>query len=476
MTIDELKDIALQGEGYKIEFKESSEKAFVEEVTAFANASGGRIFLGIADNGKIKGVDTSNASRSKIQDAISQIKPSISVDIEIVDNVFVIHVPEGKDKPYACSKGFYLRMGANSQKLERDDIIEFFQSEGKNRFDEIVIRTVDFQDNLDSKAYTHFIKRSGISDVIEQEDLLLNLDCIKRDYEERLRYTNAGVLFFTKNPIEIIKHASVVCALYKGTDKITILDRKAFVGNIIANIEDAFLFLQKHLNLRYEFEGLRRIEILDIPEIALRESIVNAVCHRDYFEKGAQVMIEIFDDRVVISNPGGLPKGIESKNFGKLSMSRNPIIASLLQRSDYIEKMGTGIRKIYNAMLAAGLPEPEFDTEGFFVVTFKRESYLKSYSAGDRVGESSGNNVGDSVGESVGDSVGDNREALSELQEEIIKLLKENPKLAAIKLKKIIGISSRNIERNLSQLKKMGILKRVGPDYGGQWEVKEREK
>lgn len=171
------------------------------------------------------------------------------------------------------------KVGDNRKtEVNLDDIIEFFQSEGKIRFDEIVIRTVDFQDNLDSKAYNHFIKRSGISHVIGQEDLLLNLDCIKRDHEEHLRYTNAGVLFFTKNPIEIIKHASVVCALYKGTDKITILDRKAFVGNLIANIEDAFLFLQKHLNLRYEFEGLRRIEILDIPEIALREAIVNAVC------------------------------------------------------------------------------------------------------------------------------------------------------------------------------------------------------
>jgi ATP-dependent DNA helicase RecG len=88
-------------------------------------------------------------------------------------------------------------------------------------------------------------------------------------------------------------------------------------------------------------------------------------------------MIEIFDDRVVISNPGGLPKGLKPKNFGKVSMARNPIIASLLQRSDYIEKMGTGIRRMLNSMEEAKLPAPEFEMDGFFIVTMKRESYIR---------------------------------------------------------------------------------------------------
>jgi len=105
-------------------------------------------------------------------------------------------------------------------------------------------------------------------------------------------------------------------------------------------------------------------------------------------------MVEIFDDRVVISNPGGLPKGMDPKNFGKVSVTRNPIIASLLHRSDYIEKMGTGIQRMRNAMKLAGLPKPEFDMDGFFIVTLMRESFI--------------NQIGDNVGDSVGDSVGDN--------------------------------------------------------------------
>lgn len=87
-------------------------------------------------------------------------------------------------------------------------------------------------------------------------------------------------------------------------------------------------------------------------------------------------MIEIFDDRVVISNPGGVPKGINKSKFGKISIARNPNIASLLQRANYIEKMGTGIARITNAMKNAGLPEPKFDIENFFMVTLLRESYI----------------------------------------------------------------------------------------------------
>ena len=103
------------------------------------------------------------------------------------------------------------------------------------------------------------------------------------------------------------------------------------------------LFLKQHIAVRYEFDGSpKRIEIPEIPFEALREAVINAVCHRDYFEKGANAMVEIFDDRVEISSPGGLVKGLDKKNFGKKSILRNANIASLFHRMGYIEKMGTG--------------------------------------------------------------------------------------------------------------------------------------
>lgn len=106
-------------------------------------------------------------------------------------------------------------------------------------------------------------------------------------------------------------------------------------------------YLKQHLKVRYEFDGSpARKEIPEIPYEALREAVINAVIHRDYFEKGVNVMIEIFDDRVEITSPGGLPKGLKVEDFGKVSLLRNPNIANLMQRIEYIEKMGSGCKTV----------------------------------------------------------------------------------------------------------------------------------
>ncbi|MCL1894539.1 MAG: hypothetical protein FWG02_09990, partial [Holophagaceae bacterium] len=143
-------------------------------------------------------------------------------------------------------------------------------------------------------------------------------------------------------------------------------------GDMVSNIDDAVLFLKKHLRLSFKIEGLRRENILELPEDALREAIVNAVCHRDYFENGARVMVEIFDDRVDIVSPGGVCKGITEENFGTVSITRNSVLASMLYRIDYIEQMGTGIMRMKKAARDAEVSEPEFKMSGFFRVTFKR--------------------------------------------------------------------------------------------------------
>jgi ATP-dependent DNA helicase RecG len=173
------------------------------------------------------------------------------------------------------------------------------------------------------------LKLASISKSIDEIAILKNLSVLEIK-EDKSCLNNAGLLFFSRNLMYHLYYASIVCALYKGTQKVTILDRKKFAGDLIRNIEDTILFLKKHLNLRIEITGLRHQEIL---ELALREAIVNAACHRDYFEKGANVMVEIYDDRVEITNPGGLPKTLKAEDFGKKSVCRNSIIASLLLRT-----------------------------------------------------------------------------------------------------------------------------------------------
>jgi ATP-dependent DNA helicase RecG len=212
------------------------------------------------------------------------------------------------------------------------------------------------------------------------------------------------------------------------------------------------LYIEKR---QINIENLRREEIPEIPDIALREAIVNAVCHRDYFEKGVSVVIEVFDDRVEISNPGGLPSGLNAKEFGTKSVVRNPVIASLLNRANYIEQIGTGINRIKNSVKEHGQGSVEFYYNNFFIVTFKKTKKVI-----ERVGEKVGKRVGEKVGKS-----------LTKNQKLIIESMVESPNISAKDLSDIIGISKRKIEENISKLKKKELIKRIGSPRGGYWEI-----
>jgi ATP-dependent DNA helicase RecG len=453
-----LESILSDGEGYTVEFKVSPDKTLAQEGCAFANASGGRIFIGVSDDGQIIGTDTSNSARSRIQDTINQIEPQLSVNTSVHENIIIINVPQGKDKPYSCSKGFFMRSGPNSQKLERNDIIEFFQSEGHIRYDSIVQSDLAVDDNFNDKAYGEFLKNAGISEVLPRNDILKNLGCIEL-VDGKAVYTNAGALFFRNNAGDMFyQHATVVCGLYKGIDKAYILDAKEFSGGMANNIDEAVLFLKRNLKLRYEIKEIRRKNILEIPEDALRETVVNSVCHRNYFEKGARVMVEIFDDRVDITNPGGLPKGITSENFGTLSVTRNPVIASMLHRIHYIERMGTGISRIRNAMTAAGLEEPVFSSQGFFKVTFKRDV-----------------DVGKDVVNVGKDVVKENEmieKILSDIETQTYAIIKEDINITISELSKSLKVSERHVQRIIQKLRDKNLLERKGGRKHGYWEIR----
>ena len=297
MTDEKIKNLILTGEGYHIEFKQALDKSLIEEVCAFANSSGGHILMGVADNGTIKSIDTDNRIRSKIQDIVNRLQPKLDISIEVKEDIIVIHVPEGQEKPYGSPRGFFMRVGANSQKITRNETINFFKKEGRIRFGELINEKADFKRDFDSKAFKHFLKLSRISSSIKRETLLQNFDCLTSDK----KLTNLGVLFFAQDIDFIMNYALVDCILFKGTERVKILNRKQYTGNIIDNIEDALAFIRRHTNTEYVITGKpRREEIHDYPETALREAIVNAVCHRDYFIKEVPVVVEVFADRVEI--------------------------------------------------------------------------------------------------------------------------------------------------------------------------------
>ncbi len=211
MRNEELQLILAEGEGYKIEFKESL-STIDRELVAFANASGGRVFLGITDDKRIKGITITNKLKSQLQDIATKCQPAIALSFEEFQNVLIINVREGNDKPYSCASGFYIRIGPNSQKLTRDEIVEFFKEEGKIRFDELINLKFEYDAHFDPRKLDTFLRLAGISKILDDPSILVNLGVAEKQ-EGKVIFNNTGILFFARNLQGIYYHTAVTCAL-----------------------------------------------------------------------------------------------------------------------------------------------------------------------------------------------------------------------------------------------------------------------
>lgn len=378
MTKEELQALINQGEGLHIEFKESVNSKLGRELSAFANSKGGKILLGVNDAGNIVRNHLDNKMRSEIQTIARSCDPAINIELESVegeDNVLVIHVSEGEEKPYRFKEGFYAREGASSNKRTTKEIYQMFKAAGRFSFDDEICEEADFEKYFEPSTLKHFMVRVGKEQLLPDKETLYNLGVLK-NINGKAVFTNAGVLFFTKEPTFFHIQALIQCVVYKGNVKIDIENQKDMKADVITNIEESIAFLRRALNVAFKIDSssLQRQEVWEIPQVALREAIVNAIAHKDYTERGTYIRIEVFDDRVSISNYGGLGEGFEIGDLGKKTFHRNTNLVDLLQRSQYIERLGTGILRINRALEAVGLPKPEFEADkNWFSIVFKRK-------------------------------------------------------------------------------------------------------
>ena len=262
-----------------------------------------------------------------------------------------------------------MRQSAVTQKLSRDEIRDLFRYEGVARFDLSPCPRFTYPEDFSRKNFDNWFSLSGISGRPRVEDVLVNIEAAERA-DSTLLFRNAGVLFFAKNVRRFFPQAYITCLLAKGADKVHILDRKDFNGGIVADIEDALRFVEWNTRTAYRIEGLQRENIPEYPANALREAITNAVIHRDWFVDGANIFVEIYTGRIKVVSPGSLPPGVSLADLGSKSVHRNALIADLLHRVGFIEKAGTGIRRIRDETRAQGRHEPEFKVNGFFTATF----------------------------------------------------------------------------------------------------------
>jgi len=366
----DLKILVQEGEGTTLEFKESLSGSLAREMVGLANTIGGKILLGVRDDGSVAGMKDTNSLRARVQDMARNCDPPVKVVVEPVGEVVVVHVHESDAKPVQCSDGFFWRQGAVTQKLSRAEIRDFFRTEGAIRFDLSPCPRFRYPQDFDRAKYSAWLKLSGISGRPRTEDVLVNIEAAERA-GGKLLFRNAGVLFFAKNVRHFFNQAYVTCLLAKGTDKVHVLDRKDFDGGIVADIEDAMRFIERNTRTAWRIEALQRENIPEYPMKALREALTNAVMHRDWFVEGANVFVELYTDRIEVVSPGGLPKGMTLADLGRKSVRRNALIADLLHRIEFIEKAGTGIKRIRDEAHDQGCPEPVWETNGFTTAIFR---------------------------------------------------------------------------------------------------------
>jgi ATP-dependent DNA helicase RecG len=373
---DDVEWILSQNEGQNIEFKQAVSSSLGRSICAFANSHGGTIVVGVRPRGTIQGLSDPSAQAARVQSIARGCSPIVKVRVEHFTvegkSLLLVNVPESSDKPHSSGSVFYMRVGSTSQSMTRDEVVGLLHAVGKIKFENGICETFHYPRDISRKAFDNFVERAGISRKVSRTDVLVNLGVAQRS-GENLNLSNAGILFFARQPPKFLAHAIVDCVLFQGWEKITILDRKELMGDLMDNVEQAMAFLKHHLSLRYEIKGLYRSEILELPEEALREALLNAVMHRDYSFDTARISVEIYRDRVEISSPGGLPQGLSRDEFGTKSVHRNHLLANLFQRMGEVEQVGSGIKRMREAMRDRGLPDPKFTIKNFFTITFQRQ-------------------------------------------------------------------------------------------------------
>ncbi len=368
MENKELKLIIKEGEGLMVEFKERYVSRIAEDIAAMANSKGGFILLGVNDAGKIIGEELTNQMKAEILSLGRNCEPHIIISkVSQVDHAVVIEVPEGDEKPYSCSSGYFRRFDAVTQKMSQKEVRMIFRETTDIHFESLSCRDFTFADISLSKVKA-FLKEAEASFKVNKDNLssfLSSLGIYKIN-----KINNAGALMFAADINKFIPYSETILGAFKGTDKIHIYDRKDVRDDLLTQLNEAMAFLKKHLNVRSEIHELDRHDIYEIPLDALREALVNALIHRDYSMRGTSIYVCVFDDRVEIGNPGGFPSGVTKENLGKESVRRNLIIADMFHRMGKVERMGTGIKKMKSLMQEAKLKEPVFTSDSFFHAIF----------------------------------------------------------------------------------------------------------
>lgn len=470
MLADEIRAGESANIEFKVEVPKKSEK-YIKSVIAFANTAGGKIIIGVDNESHaIVGVDKDEVF--KIMDSITntisdmcypQIFPNIGVDTIEDKCVVVIEIYPGANRPYYMKTlgkeaGTFIRVSGTSRPAD-EAILKDLELQGSNHsFDEMVCVEQKFDINRAEELCAAIKKymvdaaktkseKQKVKDVTLQN--LINWEIVK-NLDGTILPTNAFVLL-TNNTFPFAK---IQCALFKGTERVVFIDKRDFHGPLYEQIEEAYEFVLKHINLGAEINGLVRTDAYELPTEAIREAIVNAITHR-YFLDRACVQVAVYDDRVEITSPGMLYGGLTIKQIKEGgSKIRNRCIAEVFSRMRIIESWGTGIKRMFSSCREYGIREPELLEIGD---SFRVNLYRPSYS---EVHQSSPKS-----------SLKSSPKGLNQTQQRIIEMILNDPKVTQKEMAEELNITVRAVKKSIKEMQEKSILERIGGARGGYWRL-----
>ncbi len=430
-----------------LEFKLSTgeKREATEAIVAMLNKHcKGTLYFGIDDNGYVKGQQISDNTKKDISRIIYElIEPKISPTIEIlnIDGKQVIKVSfSGHNRPYSSNGRYLIRIGTENRKMTNDDLKRLIKNEDYSSKweEELTNYTVD---DLDDDAIVDFFNSSkscGRSSInyYDKNKLLTSLDLIIND-----NVKNGCYALFGKNAKIGLKLAT-----YATDNKVTFTDLKLINGNIYNLLNEALNYVLNHINWRPIIGARKREELPEIPENALREIIVNAFAHSDY-ESLPEIEIGIHPGKIEIYNPGCFPDDLTPYDFitkNLPSYKRNKLILDILFRSKDVEKSGTGFQRVNELCNEFGISW-----------SFRKEAYGFFF---------------EFIRTNVQINVHIN-EKISENEQIIFNLIKNNNKISKSELSIRINKSEKSVQRIISLLIKKGLIIRVGSNKTGYWKA-----
>ena len=364
-------------ETQNIEFKPTWRDEYLKVICAFANADGGKLVIGVDDNGNLEGVRNSKKLLEDLPNKIRNklgIIPSVEVQQKGGKDIIGISV-NSASVPISCDGKYYLRSGTTNLELEGNELTNFLMRRVGKTWDEFIEERASL-DDINAETIESFKKSAEdrIPAIANEKDHRVILD--KLNLLDGSKLKRAAILLFGKGTQKFYPSAYLKIGRFLTEADLQTSD--VVEGNLFEQLESALEILRtKYLKSEIRFEGIHRREILEYPHEALREGIINALIHRDYLGTST-IQIRVYNDRLVMMNEGKFPPEVpvEKLKTEHISKPRNVLLAGAFYKAGFIERWGRGTIKIVEKCLEQGLPEPDFKEEfGVVTVQFYRDRW-----------------------------------------------------------------------------------------------------